>query len=78
MGGIKFVPDFESMGTQDQWYDIVGGAGKITIGVTYQPTYGGSMTVDVFELATVIGKKAGYVAYLCPQDHTEGTHCSPK
>ncbi|PBK97765.1 Pkinase-domain-containing protein [Armillaria gallica] len=56
MGGIKFVPDFENMGTQDQWYDIVGGAGKIQIGVAYQPTYGGSLTVDDFELITVIGK----------------------
>ncbi|PBK74779.1 Pkinase-domain-containing protein [Armillaria solidipes] len=56
MGGIKFVPDFENMGTQDQWYDVVGGAGKIQIGVAYQPTYGGSLTVDDFELITVIGK----------------------
>ncbi|KAK0464465.1 kinase-like domain-containing protein [Desarmillaria tabescens] len=56
MGGIKFVPDFENMGTQDQWYDFVGGAGKIQIGVAYQPTYGGSLTVDDFELITVIGK----------------------
>ncbi|KAG7440874.1 AGC/Akt protein kinase [Guyanagaster necrorhizus] len=56
MGGIKFVPDFENMGTQDQWYDIVGGTGKIQIGVAYQPTYGGSLTVDDFELITVIGK----------------------
>lgn len=37
MGGIKFVPDFENMGTEDQWYDFVGGAGKIQIGVSYQP-----------------------------------------
>ncbi|KAK0201832.1 kinase-like domain-containing protein [Desarmillaria ectypa] len=56
IGGIKFIPDFENMGTQDQWYDIVGGAGKIQIGVAYQPTYGGSLTVDDFELITVIGK----------------------
>jgi serum/glucocorticoid-regulated kinase 2 len=56
LGGIKFVPDFENMGTQDQWYDIVGGSGKIQIGVAYQPTYGGSLTVDDFELITVIGK----------------------
>jgi hypothetical protein len=38
MGGIKFVPDFDNMGTQDQWYDFVGGAGKLQMGVAYQPS----------------------------------------
>jgi len=56
MGGIKFVPDFDNMGTQDQWYDFVGGAGKIQIGVAYQPSSGQSLTIDDFELITVIGK----------------------
>jgi serum/glucocorticoid-regulated kinase 2 len=60
LGGIKFVPDFENMGQQDQWYDFVGGesgaGGKIQIGVSYQPSDGGSLTIDDFELTTVIGK----------------------
>jgi len=56
MGGIKFVPNFDGMGSQDQWYDIVGGSGKIQIGVSYQPSYGQSLTIDDFELITVIGK----------------------
>jgi serum/glucocorticoid-regulated kinase 2 len=56
MGGIKFVPNFDGMGSQDQWYDIVGGSGKIQIGVSYQPSYGQSLTIDDFELTTVIGK----------------------
>ncbi|KAF8895323.1 AGC/Akt protein kinase [Infundibulicybe gibba] len=56
LGGIKFVPNFDEMGSQDQWYDIVGGSGKIQIGVTYQPSYGQSLTIDDFELITVIGK----------------------
>jgi len=56
MGGIKFVPNFDAMGSQDQWYEIVGGTGKIQIGVSYQPHYGQSLSVDDFELITVIGK----------------------
>ncbi|KAF9267351.1 Pkinase-domain-containing protein [Marasmius fiardii PR-910] len=56
LGGLTFVPDFENTGTQDQWYDMSGGAGKIQLGVSYQPSYGGSLTIDDFELITVIGK----------------------
>ncbi|RXW24432.1 hypothetical protein EST38_g1404 [Candolleomyces aberdarensis] len=56
LGGIKFVPDFDEMGSQDQWYDFVGGSGKLQLGVAYQPTYGQSLSVDDFELMTVIGK----------------------
>ncbi|KAJ7288262.1 kinase-like domain-containing protein [Mycena rebaudengoi] len=56
LGGIKFVPNFDDGGTQDQWYDLVGGAGKIQIGVAFQPTNGQSLTIDDFELITVIGK----------------------
>ncbi|KAJ7784494.1 kinase-like domain-containing protein [Mycena metata] len=56
LGGIKFIPNFDEGGTQDQWYDLVGGAGKIQIGVAYQSTYGQSLGIDDFELITVIGK----------------------
>ncbi|KAF8631405.1 hypothetical protein AX15_002413 [Amanita polypyramis BW_CC] len=56
LGGIKIVPNFDEMGSQDQWYDIVGGSGKIQIGVMYKPNYGHSLTIDDFELITVIGK----------------------
>ncbi|KAJ7147028.1 kinase-like domain-containing protein [Mycena crocata] len=56
LGGIKFIPNFDDGGTQDQWYDIVGGAGKIQIGVSYQATHDQSLSVDDFELITVIGK----------------------
>lgn len=56
LGGIKFVPDFEELGNQDQWYDFVGGSGKLQLGVSYQPNYGQSLTIDDFELMTVIGK----------------------
>ncbi|KAL0580624.1 Serine/threonine-protein kinase [Marasmius crinis-equi] len=55
LGGLTFVPDFENMGTQDQWYDLSGG-GRIQLGVSYQPGYGGSLSIDDFELTTVIGK----------------------
>ncbi|KAF4577330.1 AGC protein kinase Gad8 [Pleurotus pulmonarius] len=56
LGGIKFVPDFENRGTQDQWYEFAGGSGRIQIGVTYKPSYGQSLNIDDFELITVIGK----------------------
>ncbi|KDR82896.1 hypothetical protein GALMADRAFT_238533 [Galerina marginata CBS 339.88] len=56
LGGLKFVPNFDGMGNQDQWYSFTGGAGKIQIGVLYQPRYGQSLTIDEFELMTVIGK----------------------
>lgn len=56
LGGLKFVPNFDGMGNHDQWYDFVGGAGKIQIGVAYQPNYGQSFSIDDFELMTVIGK----------------------
>ncbi|KAJ7579702.1 kinase-like domain-containing protein [Mycena floridula] len=56
LGGIKFVPDFDNNGNGDRWYDVVGGVGKIQIGVTYTPSFGGSLTIDEFELITVIGK----------------------
>ncbi|KAF6757398.1 AGC/Akt protein kinase [Ephemerocybe angulata] len=49
LGGIKFA-------AKDQWYDFVGGDGKLQLGVTYQPNYGQSLTIDDFELMTVIGK----------------------
>lgn len=50
------MPNFDGMGNHDQWYDFVGGAGKIQIGVSYQPNYGQSLTIEEFELMTVIGK----------------------
>ncbi|RDB18028.1 Serine/threonine-protein kinase gad8 [Hypsizygus marmoreus] len=56
LGGIKLIPNFDEMGSQDQWYDVVGGSGKIQLGVSYQPSLGQSLTVDDFELITVIGK----------------------
>ena len=56
LGGLKFVPNFDGMGNHDQWYDFVGGDGKIQIGVRYQPHYGQSLTIDEFDLMTVIGK----------------------
>ncbi|KAH7885322.1 kinase-like domain-containing protein [Phlebopus sp. FC_14] len=58
MGGIKFTPDFDNVGPvgQDQWYDLTGGPGKIQIGVAYQPSSGQSLSIDDFELTTVIGK----------------------
>ncbi|KAJ8579876.1 Pkinase-domain-containing protein [Rhizopogon salebrosus TDB-379] len=58
MGGIKFTPDFDNVDSvgQDQWHDVTGGKGKIQIGVAYQPSSGQSLTIDDFELITVIGK----------------------
>lgn len=38
LGGIKFTPDFDNVATQDQWYDLNGGSGKILVGVSFQPS----------------------------------------
>ncbi|KAF7288517.1 Non-specific serine/threonine protein kinase [Mycena chlorophos] len=55
MGGIKFIPNFDSGGQQDQWYDLAKGTGKILLGVSYQPITQ-SLSIEDFELITVIGK----------------------
>ena len=75
MGGVRFTPDFDDSASQDQWYDLVGGSGRIQIGVAFKPStvsldlvlyvsvrmsygsfQGQSLTIDDFELITVIGK----------------------
>ncbi|KAH9969780.1 AGC/Akt protein kinase [Russula dissimulans] len=56
LGGIKFTPDFDNRSIQDQWYDLNGGSGKILVGVSFQPSSGHPLTIDDFELTTVIGK----------------------
>ncbi|RPD54640.1 AGC/Akt protein kinase [Lentinus tigrinus ALCF2SS1-7] len=56
MGGVRFTPDFDDTASQDQWYDLAGGSGRIQIGVAFQPSTGQSLTIDDFELTTVIGK----------------------
>jgi serum/glucocorticoid-regulated kinase 2 len=37
LGGIRFTPDFDDMPTQDQWYDLSGGTGRIQIGLAFKP-----------------------------------------
>lgn len=81
IGGVRFTPDFDNMGTpQEQWYELSGG-GKVLIAIAYQPSsvrpvlstqsskliifiQGQSLTVEDFELTTVIGKGSfGKVSY---------------
>ena len=56
MGGVRFTPDFEESSPSEQWYDFVGGPGRIQIGVAFKQSSGHSLTIDDFELITVIGK----------------------
>ena len=56
LGGLKFVPDFDNMGNEDQWYEFDASKGKIKIGVSYKPNFGHHLSIDDFELITVIGK----------------------
>ncbi|KAI0246727.1 Pkinase-domain-containing protein [Lactifluus subvellereus] len=56
LGGIKFTPDFDNVSTQDQWYDLNGGSGRILVGVSFKSSSGHPLTIDDFELTTVIGK----------------------
>jgi hypothetical protein len=39
MGSLKVTPDFDTMGSEDQWYNLMGGSGKVKLGTSYQPTY---------------------------------------
>ncbi|EIN12732.1 Pkinase-domain-containing protein [Punctularia strigosozonata HHB-11173 SS5] len=56
LGSVVFTPDFDNHGSQDKWYDVQGGKGRIQIGVAYQPSSGQPISIDDFELITVIGK----------------------
>ncbi|KAJ8470025.1 hypothetical protein ONZ51_g8601 [Trametes cubensis] len=56
LGGVRFMPDFDDPSPQDHWYDLAGGSGRIQIGVAFKPSSGQSLTIDDFELITVIGK----------------------
>ncbi|EIW81036.1 Pkinase-domain-containing protein [Coniophora puteana RWD-64-598 SS2] len=58
LGGFTFTPDFDNIGpvAQNEWFDLTGGQGKIQIGISHQPSTGRSLTIDDFELITVIGK----------------------
>lgn len=38
LGGVRFMPDFDDSSSQDQWYDLAGGAGRIQIGVAFKPS----------------------------------------
>ena len=38
MGGVRFTPDFDDPASQDQWYDLMGGSGRIQIGVAFKPS----------------------------------------
>ena len=58
LGGLTFTPDFDNIGpvAQKEWFELTGGQGKIEIGISHQPSTGRSLTIDEFELITVIGK----------------------
>ena len=91
MGGIRFTPDFDDMPTQEQWYDLSGGSGRIQIGIAFRPStvsgfqlfhltaqlivlcQGLSLTIDDFELITVIGKGSfGKVCFVSSDRHQAG------
>ena len=41
MGGVRFTPDFDDMGTpQEQWYELSDGSGKgkVMVALAYQPS----------------------------------------
>ena len=37
MGGAKFIPNLDSLGSQDEWHDVKGGDGQIKIGFSFKP-----------------------------------------
>jgi serum/glucocorticoid-regulated kinase 2 len=56
IGTVKFTPDFDVGDTGDQWVEVQGGSGRIQIAVQFKPSAGHRLTIDDFELITVIGK----------------------
>ena len=58
IGGVKFMPDFDSLKPSNEWRLLAGGTGKIQIGVSYAPnlvclfssTPSGDLLMDLFEL----------------------------
>ncbi|KDN46998.1 Pkinase-domain-containing protein [Tilletiaria anomala UBC 951] len=68
LGGVKFVPDFESASASrsaggavvaDEWFAVSsGGTGQVRIQVSYKKldAQGSSLNMDAFELLKVIGK----------------------
>lgn len=54
MGSLKVTPDFENMGTEDQWYQLTGGSGKVKLGTSYQPTYVGTICQHVINARSFI------------------------
>lgn len=56
LGGIRFIPDLETMRLTDEWIPISGGSGAIHVQVSFKPAQGQPLTIDSFELLKVIGK----------------------
>lgn len=56
MGGVKFVPNLDSLGAHDEWHEILGGDGKLKIGYSFKPHTNIALRIDDFELLKVIGK----------------------
>jgi serum/glucocorticoid-regulated kinase 2 len=38
IGGVRFTPDFDDMPSQEQWYELSGGSGRIQIGIAFRPS----------------------------------------
>ncbi|KAG8904798.1 hypothetical protein FRB99_001188, partial [Tulasnella sp. 403] len=56
MGNLTFIPDFDAMGTIDQWYDVTNGSGQVNVSVTFKESTNQSLSIDSFDLLKVIGK----------------------
>ncbi|KAI5453240.1 Serine/threonine-protein kinase [Naganishia albida] len=56
LGGVRFIPDLESIQLMDEWLPISGGTGSIHVQVAFKPNQNQHLTIDSFELLKVIGK----------------------
>lgn len=56
LGGIRFIPDLETLQLRDEWIPVQGGSGSIHVQVSFKPAQGQHLSIDSFELLKVIGK----------------------
>lgn len=38
LGGVRFMPDFDELTGEDQWFDLAGGQGRIQLAAEFKPS----------------------------------------
>ncbi|KAF9787801.1 Pkinase-domain-containing protein [Thelephora terrestris] len=56
MARVDLVPVLDTHHASDQWYNATAGSGSFHLKIDYKPTRNVPLTIDTFDLLTVIGK----------------------